>query len=661
MTLERKLLLLVLIPLGFAVVPAGILLVRAHQMVKEMEQVDTLAALVWKMAEIEQGLDQEQTQWWRFTPDHLRDTPEQKKEARDLENVARAKTDAALENYDTFLLRIDPGTLGPLLRDALNQISIDRARIPKIREAMDSNINKTPETADYSVPDQIIAIRATFTAALPLLIDQTTDVSIARKLLALANVTMARKKMVVASGLTLWATQTYERSRTLIPQPNALRIQEGIEAGEALFSGIPAITEGVAREKFLAIYQQSKWQEGLAYARKTAECVMTQTAPTPLTKEAEWLPYYSLWETEAGDFLVWLRNDFSDACAAVRVSATRQRNMSAGMIVAGVFGLFLLARRMARSIAGPLGATAAHLAEGAALFADEAEKMAVASSSLLDGANQQAASLEESSASLEELTATTKANAQTASQAVEASHAATHTASEGKAFIAALRTTVADVEKSGSAISGILKTIEEIAFQTNILALNAAIEAARAGEAGAGFAVVAEEVRTLAHRSASAAKETAVLLAGGSSTAAGRTRGVVEGLAKIREDAARVAVQFETIAAKIAETDSQACQIATASNEQASGLIVITGAIHDIDNVIQGNAASNRNVAETADLLKAKAEEMKQAATMLQELIGAPSGGDAHPGIGGSTKRLVPFVAIEKPLKAKTRLAGVGH
>lgn len=641
MTLERKLLMLALIPLACALVPAGILLLRAQNTVREMERLDVLASLVWKMAEVEQGLELEQSHWWRFAPERANDPADVKKEARVLEDAARAKTDAALLSYDAFLATIDEKTLSEALSEALAAIRQERSRLAGVRDWMYNNDHARDQKGSQ-IADIYIEMRAAFNAALPLLVDQTTNTTIARKLLVLSKTTHARKKTVVAAGFIFWTVQTYEKSKTLTPQPNSLYIKEGVEVGESEFAEIPALAEGQAREKFLAIYRQPKWREGIAYARQIAECLMTQVGPLPIVKEADWSPCFNIWEIEMGEFVVWLREDFTKTCDSVRALAVRQRNVNSGLVLVCSVGLLLASRRLARSIAAPLNDTAAKLAEGAAMFASEADKMASAAASLSDGASQQAAALEETSASLEELSSTTKTNASTASLAVDAAHAATHTAKEGQEFIAALSTTVADVEKSGSAISGILKTIDEIAFQTNILALNAAIEAARAGEAGAGFAVVAEEVRTLAQRSANAAKETAALLAGGGSSASGTTRGVVEGLAKIRQDAGRVAAQFEAISTKIAETDFQAAQIATASNEQSRGLSAITGAIHNIDSVTQGNAASSRNVADTADLLKAKAAELNQVSRMLQHLIGAQGGIKGDPDV-------LPVMALTRP------------
>jgi uncharacterized phage infection (PIP) family protein YhgE len=655
MTLERKLLLLAIIPLAVALIPAGILLQRAQHTVAEMNRLDALSALVWQMAEVEKGLDLEQSHWWKFAPERANDAADVRAQAKSLEEAARAKTDAALAAYDRLLGGVDATMLTPGFREALDQIKRGRATLPALRERM---YNPAPHANEaVALPDQYEALRATFSAALPLLVDQTTNSSIARKLLVLSKATTARKRMAAAGGIVFWVVQTYERSKTYVPSANSLILMAGIEAAETSFSELPAIAEGESRARFVAIYGQPKWREGVTYARQVAESMRAQQTP-PITGEAEWAPYFTIWETQLGDFLLWLREDFSRSCADVRTAATRQRNVNAGLILVGVLGLYALSRRTAASIARPLRETAARLAAGAATVADEAEKTAAASASLSDGASRQAASLEETSASLEELTATTKTNASTAALAVDASHAATQTAEEGKQAIATLREAVADVEQSGSAITGILKTIDEIAFQTNILALNAAIEAARAGEAGAGFAVVADEVRTLAQRSATAARETTALLAGGGAAATGQRRGVVEGLTKIREDAGRVAAQFEAITAKIAQTDTQAAQIATASNEQARGLGAISGAVHEIDAVTQTNAAASQSVAATAELLKANAEEMKRAANRLQQLIGGGGANAAAVPQDGAAEKRAAVVATsdagqdERPLSA---------
>ncbi len=622
MNLERKLILLALVPLVFALIPAGILFVRADRTVREMDHLTTLSALVWRMADVEQCADVEGSNWWQFSTDHAKDPDDVKQKYRADQDKARQATDAAWAAYDQALLKVDATNLSPAFAKALQDIADRRAKLKSIRDLV---YNNTEEANNNIIINYYLGLRASLTEALPLLIDQTTNTTVARKLLALTMVTEARKRSIEAGGLIYYQIQQYKRQHGLILDRNvAVNMEEPISFAQAYWKMIPSLSQGEARVRFMKLRDDPHWQAFFDAIPKFRDAVLYGQKPPSLDEDA-WSENYNFMTNDVGDYITWLKDDFGRTCMGIRSEASRQRNWTGLLIVVGTLGVFWLSKRLARSIAKPLGDTAGELVSGAATFAEEAEKLAIAATSLSDGASQQAASLEETSASLEELTATTKTNAATAAAAVESSHNATTTADAGRHLLETLRSTVVDVEKSGGAISGILKNIDEIAFQTNILALNAAIEAARAGEAGAGFAVVAEEVRSLAQRSAEAARETTELLAGGGAGAGDGRRGVVDGLTKIRTDATKVSSQFDEVVAMIAQTDSQAGQIATSSNEQARGLTVVASAVHDIDMVTQGNAVASRNVADAAALVKSKAGEMKTSALRLQKLIGTSS------------------------------------
>lgn len=237
------------------------------------------------------------------------------------------------------------------------------------------------------------------------------------------------------------------------------------------------------------------------------------------------------------------------------------------------------------------------------------------SQSLAQGTNEQASSLEEVSSTVEQLSAMTDQNAANANQATGLSQNARETAQSGQKGMGQLSEAIDRIKNSADQTSKIIKTIDEIAFQTNLLALNAAVEAARAGDAGKGFAVVAEEVRSLAQRSAQAAKNTADLI---EESVKNANSGV-----RLSET---VATQLNEIVNGSVKVNDIVTEIAAASAEQSKGISQINTAISSVNQITQQNAANSEQSASAAEELSAQAGEL---ATMvgLFKLTGSISAG----------------------------------
>ena len=298
--------------------------------------------------------------------------------------------------------------------------------------------------------------------------------------------------------------------------------------------------------------------------------------------------------------------------AVVASTSRAMALVSAGVMVLVGADFWVFSRTQ---IDRPLENAITGLAQGADHIASASVQIATSSQKLAEGANQQAVSLEQSSASLEEMSSMTKRNAESAAEAKTIATQTRVAAETGQSDMAEMKAAVDAIETSSSEISKIIKTIDEIAFQTNILALNAAVEAARAGEAGAGFAVVADEVRSLAQRSAVAAKETADKIDDATARSA---QGV--------EISGRVAAGLQQILAKAREVDQLVSEIATASNEQSEGIGQINMAISQMDKVTQSNAASAEETASAAEELNAQSEELRTTSQELAALVGAKTG-----------------------------------
>lgn len=221
--------------------------------------------------------------------------------------------------------------------------------------------------------------------------------------------------------------------------------------------------------------------------------------------------------------------------------------------------------------------------------------------SLSQGATEQASSIEELTASIEEIAAQTRSNAEHAEQANQLAANTKENANQGNDRMNQMLGSMEDISESSNNISKIIKVIDEIAFQTNILALNAAVEAAKAGQNGKGFAVVAVEVRNLAARSASAAKETTALIEGSIKK--------VEGGTKIANETATALVQ---IVDSIEKVYTLINNISLASNEQAIGVDQINQGVNQIANVVQATSATSQETAAASEELASQSEMLKE-------------------------------------------------
>jgi methyl-accepting chemotaxis protein len=294
--------------------------------------------------------------------------------------------------------------------------------------------------------------------------------------------------------------------------------------------------------------------------------------------------------------------------------STASTLMLIGLGLAMVMGA-LLSFFITRSITRPIHAVINGLSEGAGQVASASGQVATSSQSLAEGASQQAAALEETSSSLEEMSSMTKTNADNAAQANSLMSESKALVDRANQAMGQLTNSMAEISAAGEQTGRIIKTIDEIAFQTNLLALNAAVEAARAGEAGAGFAVVAEEVRNLAIRAAEAAKNTA---------------GLIEGtIKKTKEGSQLVALTneaFTEVAVSAAKVAELVAEIAAASSEQAQGIEQVNNAATEMDKVTQQNAANAEESASASEELSAQAETMQGFVKDLANLAGSGGG-----------------------------------
>lgn len=317
-----------------------------------------------------------------------------------------------------------------------------------------------------------------------------------------------------------------------------------------------------------------------------------------------------------GDINVVIENDYKDETGKLAkafkalIETTRSQAHIAERMADGDFSMDIELRSEKDVLGKALNAMIDNISELMGNVVSTAEQVATGAKQLSDssmvlseGSTEQASSIQQLTASLEEISSQTGQNAKNADKANELTKAVKTKADQGNRQMQEMLNAMEEINTSSSNINKIIKVIDDIAFQTNILALNAAVEAARAGQYGKGFAVVAEEVRTLAARSADAAKETTEL--------------IENSISKVNEGtkiASETADSLNEIVNAIDQAYSLINEIAAASNEQAAAIGQINQGIVQVSDVVQTNSA-------TAEESASASEELEGQAELLQDMV----------------------------------------
>jgi methyl-accepting chemotaxis protein/methyl-accepting chemotaxis protein-1 (serine sensor receptor) len=355
-------------------------------------------------------------------------------------------------------------------------------------------------------------------------------------------------------------------------------------------------------EHLRSLWEQAKAASHSGQTQEASAAYYSQIAPAAERLIKDIREEYSYSKTDAERKAA----EALDAGASAHATALAAMGLLLLLYVGAGFYFF----RVIGSFSKKLKGAVEQLNNSSLMIASAAEQVASSSQTLAQGASEQAATLEETSASGQEMNAMTQRNAENSQNAAALMREVDIRVVRANEALTLLVTSMGQISDSSERIAGIIKVIDNIAFQTNILALNAAVEAARAGEAGMGFAVVADEVRNLAQRCAVAARDTTALIKESAENAK-------DGRARLNE----VSSLIEDITRNSSKVKTLVDEVNQAGTEQARGIDQVSRALTQLEKVTQQNAANAEESAAASEELRSQTEIMKGVVHTFESLL----------------------------------------
>jgi methyl-accepting chemotaxis protein len=425
--------------------------------------------------------------------------------------------------------------------------------------------------------------------------------------LDLVNATRSRAWEMVAALRGMFINASLKNEREV--EANAQRWDAAFKrAGEQVRQIRPLLVIEESRREL------ARFESGLAEFERVSADYKQLCREGKFDQAADLIPKVQAFGALAGETLDAIKDtnrkflkDSQERAASLRSQSLFVNILMSCMLLA----IVVLAVFVVRAINRTLVTAVSELSEGAEQVAGAASQVSSSSQSLAQGSSEQAASLEETSASTEEINSMARKNTDNCRTAADVVTASQQKFIETNQSLEQTVVAMGEINAQSGKISKIIKTIDEIAFQTNILALNAAVEAARAGEAGMGFAVVADEVRNLAQRCAQAARDTAVLI---------EESIVKSNDGKLKVD--QVAAAIKAITGESGRVKTLVDEVNLGSQEQARGIEQIGKAIMQMEQVTQKTAVNAEESASAAEELNAQSEALKEIVGRLGAMVG---------------------------------------